>query len=334
MASQPTSVAVLGAGSWGTALALLLARNNVSVNLWAHSSLHVTEMKVAGENSRYLPGHSFPKNLKVTADLQDCLRGIQDVLLVVPSHAFRDTLEQAKRHLPENACIAWGTKGLDPCSQKLFHEVVVEVLGRPVSMAVLSGPTLAKEVAAGLPAASSLACNNEDFAQRLCSQFHSDNFRVYQNQDLTGVELCGTVKNVLAIATGICDGMSLGANARSALITRGLAEMRRLCLEMGGLAETLMSLAGVGDLFLTCTDNGSRNRRFGLMLGEGLSIDEAKQEVGQAIEGLYNAELLFKLAKKSGVDMPIATQVYQILYQGLSPKNALQTLLAREQKTE
>lgn len=322
---------VAGAGSWGTALALVLARNGNIVHLWDHNPKRIATLKDTRINSDYLSGFVLPDSIRLFDDLHAALKGTRDLLIVVPSHAFRSVLEQI-RPLVKEVRIAWGTKGFDPGSGLLLHQVVAEVFSNDVPVAALSGPSFAREVAAEKPTAVSLAGNDETFMHELRERFHSPHFRVYRNNDLVGLEICGAAKNVLAIAVGICDGLDLGANARCALITRGLTEMARLALAMGGRTETMLSLGGVGDLVLTCTDNQSRNRRFGLAIGRGKKIPEALAEIGQAVEGLSNARELHQLALRQKVEMPITAQVYAVIHQHLSPKQAVKNLLERESK--
>lgn len=324
----------MGAGSWGTALALLLHRHGIPVVWWTHNEAQAQTINATHENKSYLPGVELPSGLILSSDLVGCLDGVDDVLIVVPSVAFLETINRLKQLRPNNLRLVWGTKGLDVDSHHLLHEVVSHLYGPETSMAVISGPSFAKEVAVGVPTAVSLACNDPDFAADLVAMFHGSTFRVYANPDLTGVELCGVVKNVLAIGVGICDGFNLGANTRSALITRGLAEMTRLCLALGGQSQTAMSLAGVGDVILTCTDNQSRNRRFGLMLGQGISADEAKAMIGQAIEGYANARQLYELAQQHEVDTPIINATYRILYEGALIQTQVDILMGRDSKTE
>lgn len=326
-------LAILGAGSWGTALALLIAGNGYVVNLWDHDKKHVDDMQANRTNERYLPGISLLDNIIVFHDLAACLTTVTDILIVVPSAVFREVVKKIKPYIDINKVrIAWGTKGLDPNNQ-LLHEVVAQELGKSVPVAILSGPSLAKEVAIGLPAAITISSNNEAFSQALIQRLRNDHFRVYPSTDIIGVELCGAIKNVLAIAAGISDGMQLGANARSAMITRGLAEMGRLCQAMGGQLETLLELAGVGDLIVTCCDDQSRNRRFGIALGKGGDTKTAEKDIGQAVEGLYNAKQIYELAQEHTVDMPITKQVYRVIHENLDPRLAVKELLARVQKS-
>ena len=328
-----TTVSVLGAGSWGTALALLLARNGHATTLWGHDPRHMAALAQERRNQRYLPGAPFPDTLAVTADLAPAAAA-SVLLLAVPSHAFRGVLERLRPALPATARIAWATKGLESRSGKLLHEVVAEILGPAAPAAALSGPTFAGEVAADQPTAITVASRDREFARELAELLHNPNFRAYTTDDLVGVQLGGATKNVLAIAAGLADGLGFGANARAALITRGLAEMMRLGLALGARPETLMGLAGVGDLILTCTDNQSRNRRFGLGLGQGLRREEVAAQIGQEIEGVATAAVIRRLAAIHGVDMPITEQAYRILHEGLPPAQAVYNLLLREPKTE
>ena len=331
---MPKTVSVLGSGSWGTALALLLARNGHQVMLWARDAGQAAAMRRDRRNLRYLPEAVFPGNLDVTADLDRAAEGRDAVLIAVPSHAFRDLLPRLKPHLARNPKIAWATKGLESQSGKLLHEVVAEILGPAMRSAVLSGPTFAGEVAVGQPTAITVASPDLEFAREMAGLLHNQTFRAYTTQDMIGVQLGGATKNVLAIAAGMADGLGFGANARAALITRGLAEMMRLGLALGGKPETLMGLAGVGDLILTSTDNQSRNRRFGLGLGKGLPRGEVVAQIGQEIEGVATAGIIRRLAQSHGVDMPITEQVCLILNDGLSPAEAVRNLLLREPRAE
>lgn len=325
---------ILGAGSWGTALALVLYSNGVPVRLWGHNLKQVELLNTLHENPAYLPGISLPDDMLISNDLDALLQGVTDVLIVVPSVAFLETLLRLKSLRPQGLRIAWGTKGLDPQSHLMLHEVVAKYYGADTSVAVLSGPSFAKEVAQSLPTAVSLAGNDDAFNQSLIERLHSASFRVYLNADLVGVELCGVVKNALAIVVGISDGMGFGVNARSALITRGLAEMSRLCLAVGGQAQTLMSLAGVGDLILTCTDDQSRNRRFGLALAKSHDVKRAINDIGQAIEGYSNAKQLHQLAYQHHVDMPIVECLYRVLYEGANVKEQALLLMGRNSRDE
>ena len=286
------------------------------------------------ENVRYLPGIKFPPNLVACPDLAECLDGVRDILVVVPSHGLRSTLNKAKEFLGPDSRICWATKGFELRSGKLPHQVAAEVLGENRAVAVLSGPTFAKEVGEGLPTAMTIASNDKQFGQDLAAAISGDNFRAYTSDDFIGVEVGGAIKNVLAIGAGMCDGLGFGANARVALITRGLVELTRLGVALGAKHETMMGLAGMGDLVLTCTDNLSRNRRMGLALASGKTIEEAQEEIQQVVEGVLAAEAVKEVADKLGIEMPICHQVYRILYEGVSPREAVGELMSRELKPE
>lgn len=326
-------LAVLGAGSWGTALALLLCRNGNRVRLWDHWPKHIADLLRDGENRRYLPGYPLPPSLLPTQDLAEALEGASELLIVVPSHAFADVLRQLPNPLPERLGIAWATKGFEPGSGRLLHRVAREIVG-PWDLAVVSGPSFAQEVARGQPTAVTVASESDKHALRVAGYLHSERFRAYTSEDMVGVQVGGAAKNVLAIATGIADGLGFGANTRAALITRGLAELIRLGAALGGKQETFMGLAGLGDLVLTCTDDQSRNRRMGLALARGLSADAAKKEIGQEVEGVITAASVNIIARSHGVEMPIADQVFGVLYDKVTPEQATQNLLMRSSKAE
>lgn len=327
-------VAVLGAGSWGTALAIALARNGHRVRLWGHHYAHTQALANTRSNDRYLPGIVFPDNLRPIATLAKAMTGVSVVVLAVPSHGYAETVASLRPHLDPSTRIAWATKGLDPNSSRLLHQVTTDVLGDEFSGAVLSGPSFAREVAVGLPTAITVAALSADVATVVATLFHGGNLRIYTTTDVIGVELGGAVKNVLAIAAGISDGLGFGANARAALITRGLAEMVRLGRRTGGQPETLMGLAGLGDLVLTCTDDQSRNRRFGLALGRGKSAPEAAEALGQVVEGTATAIEIVRLARRYDIEMPITEQVNAVVHRGTDPRQAVEALLARDPKAE
>lgn len=327
-------IAVLGAGSWGTALALHLSRLGQEVLLWSFDAGHADAMNNDRMNNLYLPGISFPETLRPVDLLSDTVKDVTDVLVAVPSVGFRNTLTLVKKHLLPNARIVWATKGMDFETGQLLHEIAREILGKEHPLAVLAGPSFAGEVAANLPTAVVAASEDKQFAQELMHRFNSPTFRIYHSSDVTGVEIGGVVKNVIAIACGISDGMGFGSNARCALITRGLAEMVRLGLALGANTETFYGLTGVGDLVLTCTDNQSRNRRFGLALGKGQKASEAEREIGQVVEGKRNAEIVVQFAKKYHVEMPITETVWEILQGKLTALDAMKLLLSREPKKE
>lgn len=327
-------ISVLGAGSWGTALAVLAARNGCQTLLWGHNPKHIAELNKDRKNQKYLPGCDFPNNLQVTADLAEAAEFSRLMLISVPSHAFKQTLIDLKRHTDTHVQIAWATKGFNAEDGVLLQNLISQVFQPETPSAILSGPTFAEEVANNLPTAITIASYHPSLSQRLSDILHSPCFRIYTSSDVIGVQVGGAVKNVLAIAAGIADGLNLGANTRAALITRGLSEIMRLGLALGGKQETFMGLAGLGDLILTCTDNLSRNRRLGLKLGQGKSIQQACQEIGQEIEGIAAAKLTYLLAQKHQIEMPIIEQTYRVLYQDLPPLTAVQNLLNREQKPE
>ncbi|WNV04566.1 NAD(P)H-dependent glycerol-3-phosphate dehydrogenase [Candidatus Methylospira mobilis] len=328
------SITVLGAGSWGTALALLLARNGLKVTLWGHQQTHMDQLHKDRSNERYLPQSAFPDNLSVTSDLAVAASCNHTVLIVVPSRSFRETLQAIAPLIGDITRVAWATKGIELSSGKLLHIVAREELGKGRDFAFISGPTFAREVANDQPTAATVASENESFAMELASMLHGPAFRAYTTTDMIGAQLGGAIKNVLAIAVGMAEGLGFGANARSALITRGLAEMMPLGLALGARPETLMGLAGVGDLILTCTDNQSRNRRFGLGVGKGLPFDDVIRSIGQEIEGIDASAGIYRLAQQHGVEMPITEQVYKVLHEGLTPREAAHNLLMREQKPE
>jgi glycerol-3-phosphate dehydrogenase (NAD(P)+) len=324
---------VIGAGSWGTALAILLAREGHATYLWGRDREQVEAMRGARRNLRYLPDAEFPESLEVTTDLALALAGARDVLIAVPSHAFRSTLQSIQAHLAPQARIAWATKGFEVASGKLPHQVVREVLGSRRG-AVLSGPTFAKEVGAGLPTAMTVASEDEQFAKELALSLSGPRFRAYTQTDILGVEVGGAVKNVIAIGSGIADGMGFGANTRVALITRGLAEMMRLGVKLGASRETFMGLAGLGDLVLTCTDDQSRNRRFGMALGRGESAAQAQSAIHQIVEGVPAARAVCEVARQLNVAMPICQEIFLIIYENKPVRAAVHALMGREVRSE
>ncbi|MBT9431428.1 NAD(P)H-dependent glycerol-3-phosphate dehydrogenase [Candidatus Sodalis endolongispinus] len=329
------SMIVIGAGSYGTALAITLARNGHEVLLWGHDPAHIQALEAARCNQAFLPDVPFPPTLRLEASLSTALAASRDVLIVVPSHVFGQVLTQLQPHLRQDARIVWATKGLEAETGRLLQEVAREVLGDQIPLAVLSGPTFARDLAAGLPTAIALAATDATFSDDLQRLLHcGKSFRVYSNPDLVGVQLGGAVKNVIAIGAGISDGIGFGANARTALITRGLAEMSRLGAAMGAEPGTFMGMAGLGDLVLTCTDNQSRNRRFGMLLGQGIGVEAAQETIGQVVEGYRNTKEVLALAGRYGVEMPISEQIYQVLYQHKNAHQAALTLLGRAQKDE
>jgi glycerol-3-phosphate dehydrogenase (NAD(P)+) len=325
-AMKKSTIAMLGAGSWGTAVAVHLAKSGNQVLLWGRNPQHVQDMVQQRCNRLYLPTVNFPDTLLPTLELESCLEEASEVIIAVPSHAFTSLLSKLAK--PRHG-LTWLTKGVDPSSNKLLSQLVAEQWGESFPVAVISGPSFAREVANFLPTALTLASNNLPYQESMRTLLHHNSLRIYLSDDLIGVQLCGTVKNVLAIACGISDGLGYGANAKAALITRGLAEMRRLGIKMGAFEETFMGLAGVGDLVLTCTDNQSRNRRFGLYLGHGISLSQAEQQIGQVVEGKHNAAHVCKLAEQFQVEMPICFQVNALLQGKITAQQAVKNLMAR-----
>jgi glycerol-3-phosphate dehydrogenase (NAD(P)+) len=332
--SAGVPVAVLGAGSWGTALAIQFARGGRPVRLWGRNRERLAAMASARCNARYLPSVPFPPSLEVAVDLQPALAGARDVLVVVPSPALRELLVELAPDLGPAMHVAWATKGFEQGSGKLPHQVAREVLGAERRIAVLSGPTFAREVGAGLPTAMTVASPDAAYAQTLAHELSSENFRAYTSTDILGVEIGGAVKNALAVGAGLSDGLGFGANTRVALITRGLKEMTRLGVALGARPETFMGLAGLGDLVLTCTDDESRNRRFGLLLAAGRTPEAALEEIGQVVEGYGAARAIAAVAARTGVEMPLCAMVYRVLYEKLPASDAVRALMRRPIKPE
>jgi len=331
---QQHPITVLGAGSWGTALAIQLARVARPTVLWGRQEDQPELLAIERCNQRYLPDAPFPDGLTIEAALETALRGTDDVLVCVPSVAFRQVLTEIQPYLTESSRIAWATKGFEQKTGKLPHEVARDVLGEKLPLAVLSGPTFAREVGAGLPTAMTIAATDPEFGNVLAERISNQQFRAYTSNDIIGVEVGGAVKNVIAIAAGISDGLGYGANTRIALISRGLTEMTRLGVALGANAATFTGLSGIGDLTLTCTDDQSRNRRMGLALATGRSADEIANEIGQVVEGVYAANSVYEVAARENIEMPICEQVYQILYAGAAPADAVTALMSRALKSE
>lgn len=328
---KTTPIAVLGAGSWGTAIAIHLAKSGLPVLLWARNDDHCQAMAHERSNQRYLPDVPFPPSLTPTSILDECMEQATTLIMAVPSHAFLELLMKLRKPVRG---LAWLTKGLDPKTHQPLSELVKERFGETFPVTMISGPSFAKEVAQGLPTALVLAGNDAAFSAHVRTLLHRDNMRVYLTDDTMGVQLCGAVKNVLAIACGISDGLHYGANAKAALITRGLAEMSRLGLNLGARQETFLGLAGVGDLVLTCTDDQSRNRRFGLQIGQNIPLLVAEKTIGQVVEGKYNAAQICALAHQHHVDMPICNTVNAVLQKHITPKEAVARLMSRPPRNE
>lgn len=332
--ADPAPIGVLGAGSFGTALAIQLARRGSPTLLWGRDSAKLDAMQAARENKQYLPGCAFPIRLLALSDLRAVVLSSEDLVVSTPSHTLRETLKSIKPDLKPGQGIVAACKGFEPGSGLLVHEVFEDVLGHKHPLAVISGPTFAKEIGIGLPTSVTVASADEDFAQKIALRFHGDGFRAYTADDLPGVEVGGAAKNVMAIAVGIADGLGLGANTRAGVITRGLNEIMNLAEALGAKRDTLMGLSGMGDLVLTCTDNQSRNRRMGLLLAQGKSVAEAIQEIQQVVEGVKAAPEVLRLAQKHGVEMPITAAINRVLSGECTPIEAVRLLASRPQKAE
>jgi glycerol-3-phosphate dehydrogenase (NAD(P)+) len=322
------NILVLGAGAWGTALAIHLSACH-HVTLWTRSSAHLAELAAQRVNQRYLPGQHLPDSLQLTLRLDKALEQTELIFVVVPVGGLRDTL-QLIAALNKSIPLVLGCKGFEVGSAKLPHQVVQEVYSAGITYGVLSGPSFAQEVAMGLPTALTLASKDDRFTRFVASAIHTSFLRVYSSDDVIGVEIGGAIKNVIAIAAGISDGMEFGSNARAALITRGLAEITRLGVALGGCKETFMGLTGVGDLILTCTGDLSRNRQVGLMLAAGLQLADILPRIGHVAEGVYTVQEVYNLGKQLDIEMPVTQAVYSILYEGVTVENAVNDMLSRE----
>lgn len=327
-------MAVLGAGSWGTALAMQIARCGHRAILWGRDPEQVSAMRASRMNARFLPDIGFPDGVEPESSFETAVRGSDAVLVAVPSQAFASLVGALDGLLEPGFGLAWACKGLEPGSGRFLHSVAAELLGEDAPLAVVTGPSFAAEVARNLPTAVTVAATDQSYARHIAATLHGGRFRAYTSEDIVGAELGGAVKNVLAVATGICDGLGLGDNARAALVTRGLAEMMRLGQALGAEPKTLMGLAGVGDLVLTCTGDLSRNRRLGLALGRGFSVQAALDDIGQVVEGVGTSEEVWRLARRHEVDLPISEQVHGIIHLGWDPREGVNRLLSREQKSE
>ena len=327
------SVLVIGAGSWGTALALVLARNKNTVYMWDVNTTHVNKLLQDSANNQYLPGFPFPPNLYPVSDLVPLMEKLAEIVIVVPCNALKSVLSMLKPLVRPNVRVCLACKGFESTTLSLNHLLVQEILGE-VPVAILSGPSFAKEVAAGLPTAVTIASTDAIAASGFSDLFHNETFRTYTHDDVVGVQVGGAVKNVIAIAAGIADGLGFCANTRAALITRGLNEIMRLGIAMGGRQETFMGLSGLGDLVLTCIDDQSRNRRFGLALAQGKSTEQIREQIGQAVEGVGTAQSVSALAKHYNVEMPICEKVQRVIEGKLNVRDAVHELLARRPGSE
>ncbi len=328
-------IAVIGAGSWGTALANLLANKGLDVHLWVREPELFEELNKKRENTWFLPDVKLNTSIKFHLDFASTLKNVSYILIVVPSQFVRDILKHIRPYLPQNPVVVCASKGIEVLSLKPLSYVVEEELkDKSPIYAILSGPSFAKEVAMGLPAAVTIGCKDLEIAKNLQEVFSTSKFRVYINKDYIGVELGGAIKNVIAIAAGICDGLGLGTNARAALITRGLAEMSRLGKKMGADERTFMGLSGLGDLVLTCTGGLSRNRQVGIKIAKGEKLEDIIKSTKMVAEGITTTKALYMLAKQKDVEVPITEQVYLVLYKGKDPKKAAKDLLSRTLKEE
>ncbi len=327
------SISVFGAGSWGTALAAVLARHGIDTLLWGRDAAAIGAMQSSRRNARYLGDIELPESLRCTASLGEAAaRPLW--LIVTPSHAFRELLEEPAMRAARPDGVAWATKGFEPGSGRFLHEVAASLLSVGTPLAVVTGPSFAREVALGLPTAVTVHSDQSDFADQIAQCLHGPAFRAYTGNDMIGAELGGAMKNVLAVATGVADGMQLGLNARAGMITRGLNEMLRVCVAIGGKPETIMGLAGVGDLVLTCTGDLSRNRRLGLALGRGIGLAQAVRDIGQVVELVQTVNEVMRIARRHRIELPITEQVQRVLAEEITPHEGLKCLLAREQKPE
>ena len=327
-------IAVLGAGSWGTALAIRLATNGHDVKLCCYENSHLKLLSEQRTNSQYLPDIKFPNNLSVSEFSENNISDCDYTLVAVPSVAFADTISLFKKHLLNTGHVFWATKGMDAGTGKLLSSYIEDIFPNDFKFGVLTGPSFAMEVGKSLPTAVCIAANDLGFAKRIQDLFHCPVFRTYICDDIIGAQIGGALKNVIAISTGVSDGLKFGANSRAALITRGLVEIQRLGVKLGANPQTFMGLTGMGDLVLTCTDNQSRNRRFGLYLGQGSSIKDAIEKVQQVVEGYETVKIAKELAYKMQVEMPITDAIYNVLYNDIPAKDAVMQLLSRQAKSE
>lgn len=334
-------IAVVGAGSWGTALAILLSQKGYGVNLWGHSSDHVQQLLADGENRKYLQNHKFPPNLKVSDKLISGVEGSDILVMAVPSHALREVFLKLVPFLNVNCSIVSAVKGVENDTLQTMTQVMAEVCCQhhnlelnDIEIGVLSGPSFAEEVAARVPTAVTIGFSNMKTAKDIQHVFVTDFFRVYACSDVIGLEISASLKNIIAIAAGVCDGLGYGLNTRAALITRGLAEISRLGIAMNAEATTFSGLSGIGDLLLTCTGDLSRNRTVGLKLGEGKKLQQIEAEMNMVAEGIKTTKSVYDLAQKLNIEMPILEQVYNIIYKSKDCSLAVSDLLKRELKVE
>ena len=341
MSSREGPIAVIGAGSWGTALALVLGKKGLAINLWDYDNNHLNALARERENKRHLPGLAFPESIRAVSDVKNAVSGVSTICMVVPSHGFRAVFETILPSLEDGSVVVSATKGVENDTLQTMSQVMSDVVAaqtpsraKQVVPAVLSGPSFAKEVAEEVPTAITIGCKDNNVAEYLQKTFNTNYFRVYRSNDIIGLEISAALKNIIAIAAGICDGLHFGLNARAALITRGLAEISRLGINLGAEPATFYGLSGMGDLVLTCTGDLSRNRTVGLKLGEGLSLEQILNEMSMVAEGVKTTKSVYQLAREKAIEMPILEQVYQILYKNKDCRTAVNDLLSRELKPE
>ncbi len=328
------NVAVVGAGSWGTALAAVLAKNGHRTTLWSRGDEVADAINEKHENKVYLPGIKLPESLTSATDLETAVSAAELVLSVVPSHAMRETMERAADFVGDGALVVSASKGIEDGSYRTMFEVLADCVGNEQRIGVVSGPSFAVEVATEVPTVVVAAARTDPVAERIQKVFANDRLRVYRSTDVMGVEIGGVVKNVMAIATGVSDGLNFGHNARAATITRGLAEITRLAVALGAEKETLYGLSGLGDLVLTCTGDLSRNRQLGLRLGRGENIEGILEGMRMVAEGVRNTRAVKELADRNGIEMPIVNAAYKVLYEGMAPSAVLEALFSRPLKPE
>ncbi len=326
-------VAVIGSGGWGTALAVMLRKNGNEVTLWSFEDKEYERLRNDRENRAFLPGVLFPEGLVCTNDIS-VSKDAEIIVMAVPSFAVRETAKKLSPYISEKHIIVNVAKGIEKDTSKRLSEIIEEEISSKCDVVVLSGPSHAEEVGRGVPTAIIATSRSQKAAETVQNVFMNDRFRIYITDDVVGVELGAALKNVMALAAGICDGLGLGDNSKAALMTRGLAETVRLGKALGGKEETFAGLAGLGDLIVTCMSMHSRNRRAGILMGQGVPADKALEKIGSVVEGYYATQSAMQLAKQVGIEMPITEQVWKILFEGADPKNALDILMTRNKKKE
>jgi glycerol-3-phosphate dehydrogenase (NAD(P)+) len=327
------SVGVIGSGSWGTALAVMLSKKGYNVNLWSWLEEESRRLAETRENIDFLPGVLIPSNVQCTWDIEECVRNVDVVVNAVPSHAVRNTIQKLKRFIHQGQVIVNVSKGLEESTLLRLSQVIKDEIPY-AKIAVLSGPSHAEEVARDIPTTSVVASKERKIAEFVQDVFMNPKFRVYTNPDIIGVELGGALKNVIALSAGICDGLGFGDNTKAALMTRGITEIARLGINLGAKLETFAGLSGIGDLIVTCTSMHSRNRRAGILIGKGKSLEEALKEVHMVVEGVNTTRAAYKLAQKNNVEMPIVNEAYNVLFNYKSPKTAVVDLMMRSKTHE